>query len=107
MALQIYFKHEVRLRGTLSVWRTNYHLTEAQERLIRSEEERLHGGAVRFDRPQHTPEETVAHEVTISYLMNPQEGERLLAGQRLLEGQSANSPHTMTFEDALPPGQTP
>lgn len=78
-ALELRLNHETRLRQTLARWRAMYHLTEAQERQIRAEEERFHGTANPLTRPRRTPEESTAHEFAISHLMNPEDGARYLA----------------------------
>ena len=56
-----------------------YHLTEEQERQIRAEEGRFHDTANPLTRPRRMPEETKAHELDISRLMNPEDGARFPA----------------------------
>ncbi len=80
-AFELHLSHEASLSRILSRWRAEYHLTEEQERLIRAEEERFHGTANPLTRPRRTPQETKAHELAISHLMNPEDGARFLAAR--------------------------
>lgn len=71
-AFELHLGHEASLSRILSRWRAEYHLTEEQERLIRAEEERFHGGANPLTRPRRTPEEAEAHRLALGHLMSPE-----------------------------------
>lgn len=78
-AFELHLGHQASLSSILSRWRSEYHLTEEQERLIRAEEELFHGGVNPLTRPRRTPEEAEAHRLALGHLMSPEDGARFLA----------------------------
>lgn len=86
-AFELHLSHEASLGRILSRWRTEYHLTEEQERLIRAEEERFHGGANPLTRPRRTPEEAEAHRLALGNLMSPDDRARFLARRKQAAGK--------------------
>lgn len=91
VTLELHFTHEGRLGRTLSAWRIEYHLSPEQERKIRVEEERFHGGAIVLTGPLRSAEEAVEHETALSQLMNPEDGGRFLSYQMRPTDQPAPS----------------
>lgn len=89
-AFELRLSHEASLSRILSRWRTEYHLTDEQERLIRVEEERFHGGANPLTRPRRTPEEAEVHRLALGNLMSPEDGARFLAKRKQAAGSSTN-----------------
>jgi hypothetical protein len=86
-AFELHLSHEASLSRILSRWRTEYHLTEEQERLIRAEEERFHGTAYPLTRTRRTPEEAEAHRLALGNLMRQPAVQRIRLKALLPTGQ--------------------
>ena len=102
LVFEFQYSHDVSLRNTLSRWRAEYHLSEAQERLIRTEEERFHGSANPLTRPKRTPEEAEEHRLAVGHLMNPEDGARFLAKSKPVTFSSTNQAPNVTSETSHP-----
>lgn len=97
-AFELHLGHEASLSRILFRWRAEYHLTDEQERLIRVEEERFHGGANPLTRPRRTPEEAEAHRLALGHLMSPEDGARFLARHKTAAGSSTNQAQGVTSD---------
>lgn len=87
IALSLVFEHKIAtsrqaesLDRQMARWRTQFHLNDEQERLIRGIERQFHGSGSPFARrPSPSEQEVSEHQRAIARIMNPEDAARFLA----------------------------